>query len=80
MIADPLGPRFDKKQEVGDILGIFHVWGLIVNATDAANHRVVSESHFVGDIDRGVLILSSRQLMYGVASLVLLGRDFILRS
>ena len=59
MVADPLGPGFDEKQEVGDILRLFHVWGLVVDAIDAADHSVVSEGYFVGDVDRGVLVLLS---------------------
>lgn len=50
VVADPLAPGRDKEQEVGGVGG-WDVRGLQVDAVDTADHSVVGEGHFIGDVD-----------------------------
>ena len=45
VVTNPTSPRSDQEEEVDDVGGLVHVWGLVVDAVDAADHGVVGEGH-----------------------------------
>jgi hypothetical protein len=51
MIDEPLGPHLGQEEQICNVLGLFDVERLQVDAIDTAQDRVVREGHVIGDGD-----------------------------